>query len=519
MHDRPTNHDTTGDQPTADTAAERALLACLITQPELLPNIPTTLGPDMWTPLHEQTLDAIRQAAHTTAGDPALTPAETARILSQDRRIGPREATRITTELLTHPCEPLHLDTYTTRITDTARLRDLIGACRRIIQTATTHPDDIDTVLAAAVDTIDHAATAWHDTHHTTPADTGRRDLTWLLDGKPPIIEPPAYGHRSDGTSLFYPGRVNGIFGDPEAGKTWLAKLCITEALAAGTPAAIIDVDHNGPNLTTSQLLLLGATPTQLADPDLFRYYDPDGANELRAAISEITAWQPALLILDSLGEMMPMLGVKSVDNDEITAALRELASTPAAAGICVITIDHLPKSHEARSTGFAIGGTAKKRALDGTLIHAQAILPPAPGQLGKIALRIEKDRPGAVRENTGGKYVGELIIDSRTPNVTRAYIHAAPTNEEGTFMPTMLMEKVSRLLEDTDGINARTIRASIHGKGDAVTLATQMLIREGHVRTSKGTRGEVRHWLVQPYRNTDESDRSYDGPEPEEMF
>ena len=82
------------------------------------------------------------------------------------------------------------------------------------------------------------------------------------------------------------------------------------------------------------------------------------------------------------------MLGVKSVDNDEITDALRLVCSPIAVAGSCVITIDHLPKATEARAGGYAIGGTAKKRVIRGSYIRAETRTQPAPGHIGKITLR-----------------------------------------------------------------------------------------------------------------------------------
>lgn len=85
------------------------------------------------------------------------------------------------------------------------------------------------------------------------------------------------------------------------------------------------------------------------------------------------------------------MLGTNTNDGDEISGVMRLLCTRPADAGSCVITIDHLPKSTEARTSGYAIGSIAKKRMIRGTYLRAEARTQPATGQIGRITLRIEK--------------------------------------------------------------------------------------------------------------------------------
>ena len=195
-----------------------------------------------------------------------------------------------------------------------------------------------------------------------------------------PTSPPPSTSNRTDGTALFYAGKVNGIFGDPEAGKTWLAQLAIVEALNAGGTAAMIDVDHNGPDHTAARLLLLGAHPEHLADPDRFRYYEPEDGDQLRAAVDDITTRAPDVVLIDSIGEVFPMLGVNDQRRRrESPPPCARSAPDQPCAGSCVITIDHLPKSPEARATGFAIGSIAKKRMIRGSYLRADAAAQPSP--------------------------------------------------------------------------------------------------------------------------------------------
>jgi hypothetical protein len=205
---------------------------------------------------------------------------------------------------------------------------------------------------------------------------------------------------------------------------------------------------------------------------------------------------------------MLPMLDVKSIDNDEITLALRTIASPLARAGACVITVDHLPKSTDARSAGFAIGGTAKKRAIDGALVHADTRTQPAPGQTGRITLRVEKDRPGRLRAACSGKYAGTFVLDSTQPNVTTATIEQdGPITQDGVFRPTHLMEIVSIYVEDNPGAGQNQIEKAVRGNAKAKRAAIERLIEEGYISTLPGPRGKQTHHSIAVYREADDDD------------
>lgn len=399
---------------------------------------------------------------------------------------------------------PRQAEAYARAIVDHAKWRAFDEGLRKVrARLDAANADTIGDVLPDVLDTFDREVI--RQGARTTAKATGRRDLAWVLDGTPPDVPAPVYGRRDDDTRLFYAGRVNGVYGDPETAKTWLAMMCACEAFEADQSVAYIDVDHNGQQLTVEKLLLLGARPDHIGDPARFRYYEPDDGHELRAAIAEATIWSPAIAVLDSMGEMLPMLGVKSVDNDEITVALRAIANPLANTGACAIYIDHLPKNKEARESGYAIGGTAKKRAIDGSYIHAEVRSAPAPGDLGKIHLRIEKDRPGRLRQACNGKWIGTFVLDSRQPHVTTATIESSgvPTNEAGDMRPTHLMEDVSRCLEQAgQPLSGKNITDSIKGRPQTIREAVARLVEEGYITTYPGPQRAVLHQLAVVYRH-----------------
>lgn len=224
-----------------------------------------------------------------------------------------------------------------------------------------------------------------------------RQDVAaFLAGGLPPPVEPVLL-RRQDGHALFYAGKVNVLYGDPECGKTWIALAAVVEALNDGRRASFVDLDHNGMAEIVGRLLLLGAKPADLGDRDLFWLTEPEDKDELMAEIGSLRQWRPAAAVVDSLGELLPMLGLSSNSPDDYTIAHRAALTPLAAAGAAVIGIDHMPKSEEARQRGQT-GTTAKKRAVNGITLRVTLHETFAPGKGGSANMTITKDRPGGLR-------------------------------------------------------------------------------------------------------------------------
>ncbi|MEU8608768.1 AAA family ATPase [Actinoplanes sp. NPDC048791] len=217
-----------------------------------------------------------------------------------------------------------------------------------------------------------------------------------LADGIPPPPEPVLL-RRDDGHALFYAGKVNVLFGDPECGKTWIALAAIVEALKDGRRAVFVDLDHNGVGEVISRLLALGATPKQLGNQDVFRYAEPYDEEQLIAVVQALRAWKPAAAVVDSLGELLPLLGMSSNSPDDYTSAHRRTLTPIARVGAAVIVIDHLPKDDGARDKGQT-GTLAKRRAVNGVTLRVTVAETFAPGHGGAASMTVAKDRPGGVR-------------------------------------------------------------------------------------------------------------------------
>lgn len=326
-------------------------------------------------------------------------------------------------------------------------------------------------------------------------------DLTWAANGetRPPTL--PTIGERNDGAHILYAGKINGIYGDPETAKTWFALHLAQQVLNTGGTVALIDIDHNGENDTVDRLRKLSVSDQLIGDPAHFRYYIPETPAELLATRDDIIEQHPTLCILDSIGELIPMLGLDSNSNDDISRGYRAMLTPLAQQHTAVLTIDHLAKAGKS-DHGYAIGGIAKKRIINGAYYHAEAITIPAPGTIGKIRLTVTKDRPGGIRANAPAGNLGNFIIDS---SATDGHINTLIANTIGSpLRPTNTMERISRLLAGTDGMHKTTISKEMAVKQATIDQAIIVLVQEGYVRTSQ-VAGKTVYHHERNYRQIDE--------------
>lgn len=254
-------------------------------------------------------------------------------------------------------------------------------------------------------------------------------DVAALLAGDAP--EPPQRTalRRTDGEALLYAGQVNNLFGDPESGKTWLAHAGAAEALQTGLRVVIFDLDHNGPAATVSRLLALGAPVDRLRDPDAFRYVEPEDRVHLLACVNACRPWCPDYAVVDSAGELLPIMRLSSNSPDDFTEAHLRVLKPLAMAGATVVLIDHLAKNTESRQMG-PTGTTAKRRAIGGVSLRVKVDEPFTPGVGGRAVLTVNKDRHGGVRavceapDGAGEVFAGTFVLDSSGVQMSWA-IHA----------------------------------------------------------------------------------------------
>lgn len=255
-------------------------------------------------------------------------------------------------------------------------------------------------------------------------------DVAALLAAGMPEPTRPEIARRSDGVGLFYSGQVNTIYGDPESGKSFVTKAAAAEVLGDGGSVLFVDLDHNGVHAIVGHLLAFGVPSEVLSSPARFRYADDADAEALRRIAREASAWTPTLVVIDSVGELLPIFGASSNDADDYSRVHGEAIKPFATAGAAVVLVDHMAKN--ATSREFGAGGTvAKKRAIGGVSLRCRVVDQFRPGHGGAAELFINKDRHGGLRAatpSTGGEPLAATFRLVNEPGGGLSWTLEAPT-------------------------------------------------------------------------------------------
>lgn len=309
----------------------------------------------------------------------------------------------------------------------------------------------------------------------------------------------PTAGIRTDGRALFYPARVNALWGESGDGKSWVAIYSCVQQIELGNHVIYIDYEDDQIG-TTSRLLQLGLDPAAINT--YFHYFWPDAPATLddihHHLKRTITNYRPTLAVIDSTGESMAVDGVKPNDDDAVARWFRGLPALFSRSGLAVVVIDHVTKDRDGRGL-YAIGSQRKRAAVNGAAYMVEAIKPFGMDMAGLSKLVVAKDRNGNYLR---GHKAAEFHLDCT--NDTRASLVAPEA--PGDFRPTRLMEKTSRVLEDlSEPISKRKLQSLVSGKNDdSKSLALELLVKEGYVEKRPARIG-YEYVARTPFREDDE--------------
>lgn len=352
----------------------------------------------------------------------------------------------------------------------------------------------------------------------TATADWDDVDLTAVLDGShKPLL--PTVGARDDGIGLFYPGRVNGIQGESEAGKSWVALIsCLTE-INRGNHVFYLDFEDSEEGVI-GRLLLIGAVPETIRDR--FHYVRPGTTptpHLLRAFAARVREHQATLVVVDGVTEAMTLLGLELKENSEIARFGRILLRPLADTGAAVVSLDHVVKSSESRGR-YALGGVHKLNGVDGVQYMLEAVHPFGINTEGRSRLRVAKDRPAQVRKNAlpGGRnpmhWFADLVVKSESDDFAEAHLYPPIQRPDDPAEMTAEEEKEAQaeaeiaeraevvlkvLAKATEPLSKKAVEDLVPGRGDTTRKALTRLVHEGRVVTTPGPRNATLHSLAQP--------------------
>jgi hypothetical protein len=123
-------------------------------------------------------------------------------------------------------------------------------------------------------------------------------------------------------------------------------------------------------------------------------------------------------------------------------------------------------------------------------------------GGTGLYKIVNHKDRGGYLKRGKLCEF--ELVSDPETHSIGWEFKAPVETDEEHPFRPTVLMEKVSRYLENlAEPVTQNTVEADIGGKAQYLRQAISILADEGYVEVSQGPNRSKLIASVELYRET----------------
>ncbi|MEV0190207.1 hypothetical protein AB0I39_16900 [Kitasatospora purpeofusca] len=330
------------------------------------------------------------------------------------------------------------------------------------------------------------AAKALFAAEKAGPPSWGRIDPLAALEAArdPKVPEVGRFNARSSEPAhgVFYRGCVNDVHGESESGKSWLLFHVVVQELKSGHVVVYVDYEDDA-GAVYRRLKLLGATDEMLLG-DHFRYHRPNGpmTEAEREAFAQSTASGGSLVVFDGVTEGMALEGLDGrLEKDVATwhaMTTKDLAHT----GWCVVVIDHTPHGQKR-----ALGSQHKKSVISGVSYLVEPAEPIGVGRRGRLRIKVEKDRPGAIRaeaaSGTRPQWRGDLVVDFTTTPPAVALWGAAPgiASEDQGFEarpPRPLLEAVMGFVAANPGCGTREIRSGVkRGSTDDRTRALRWLV------------------------------------------
>ena len=364
----------------------------------------------------------------------------------------------------------------------------------------TREPDELDQVLASIHATLDRSV----------PVDEVVRlgwdavDLAPVLAGER-VTLPPSVLERSDGVKLLYPGRTHVIMGETETGKTWLALFAACQEMALGHHVMLLDYEDTA-EMAVERLVTLGASGDDVLAH--FSYYEsPPPVSELsqeliRARCAE--HGEPTLVILDGVTEAMSALGLDPERGTDVANFYGAMPLWFAGTGAAVVMLDHVVKNTTTRGR-WATGSQHKISGLTGAAYGMEIVGNKTfgRGRTGLAKVSVSKDRPGHVRQHEGaGKVVAMFELESWPDDKANARLELPEESDpDAPFRPTVIMERISRALEDeSEPLSTNRVKAMVMGKDTAVAQALKVLVAEAYLATEDGPNRSVLYRSVRPF-------------------
>ena len=384
------------------------------------------------------------------------------------------------------------------------RLSELIGvdaaeAARRMVREVESRagfmPDDPQTLTSNDLLRDDEELPSTLPPRSRNPLEERRTswdavDLEPYLLGDIKMPEPTILT-RSDGHGLFYPGRVNMLYGLSESAKSWISLMACVQEMGKGERVVYFDLEDE-PTATVHRLRLLGAadeeiqkqfvyihpeTPISPMQRSKFGSTATESGEESFAVLREVlNTADPTLIVADGMTVLYGLHGLDTNDamsTDIITNWLKSLTRSGRTA---VIVIDHTGKSGGKGAS--PIGAHHKIAMIQGTALRADAVTRPMEGREGLVNLVVYKDRPGGVRRissNHQEQIAAKVTMDSTQPDMTRFKIE--PPDDQDVVIGAGEQEAELERLARAEKLSERVL--ALYGGEVGACLTTAEVMRQ----------------------------------------
>ncbi len=324
----------------------------------------------------------------------------------------------------------------------------------------------------------------------------------------------PTVGRLEGGTALFYLGKVNGIAGDSNAGKSFTAMLAAKQELEDGRYVLFIDYEDDGAGAATRFILDLGTDPEVVRDRLLYLNPRESLGDEGRAHLRQLLAeYQPTLAVIDSTGESMSTEGVKPNEDDETALWFQRLPRWIAEQGPAVVVIDHQTKADGGL---WPIGSQRKRAAINGAQYVQSTVEAFDQRTSGRSKIVCAKDRLGSYAT---GKKVAEFRVDvdaaERFSLVATAGQDMSPVQDRDDLLDQLCQEMDRLHAEGRPLVSFSAVRDRVKGHGNNdIGDAFRELVAGGYVVPDDPAKARPRYRLHHRYVPHDLFDDLADTPE-----
>jgi hypothetical protein len=199
---------------------------------------------------------------------------------------------------------------------------------------------------------------------------------------------------RDDGETLFPKGKLHILFGQSEAGKSWLCLEILRQVCQRGGRAAYMDLEDNDKAFARRLAIDMRVTAAaQWAREGRLLYSRPEEAPTMATA-EMLMARNLDVIVVDAMSEIMATVRDGTAAPGVVTRRIMRIFRALAETGPSVIVIAHA--SEKVTSPETAMGPSELKQSITGQEVLVYNEQPLGPGMNGTSAIYVTKDRTGA---------------------------------------------------------------------------------------------------------------------------